>query len=61
MSAIPDFGSLDLGRPAAGAGRDDWAKAFEATEITYRYDGGLGKLTKVMGAADQRAGSTRSG
>jgi methylmalonyl-CoA mutase len=29
MSAIPDFGSLDLGRPAAGAGRDDWAKAFE--------------------------------
>jgi methylmalonyl-CoA mutase len=34
MSAIPDFGSLDLGRPAAGAGRDDWATAFE--EVTGR-------------------------
>jgi methylmalonyl-CoA mutase len=32
MSAIPDFGSVELGRPAAAAGADDWAKAFkEAT------------------------------
>ncbi|SNR87666.1 heterodimeric methylmalonyl-CoA mutase large subunit precursor [Geodermatophilus saharensis] len=29
MSAIPDFGSVELGRPAAGAG--DWAEAFRAT------------------------------
>ncbi|MDK3256173.1 methylmalonyl-CoA mutase [Blastococcus capsensis] len=29
MSAIPDFGSVELGRPAAGATGDDWAKAFE--------------------------------
>jgi methylmalonyl-CoA mutase len=30
MSAIPDFGDLELGRPSAGAGAGDWAKAFEA-------------------------------
>src|SRR4051795_10089531 len=29
MSAIPDFGSVELGGPAADAGADDWAKAFE--------------------------------
>jgi methylmalonyl-CoA mutase len=29
MSAIPDFGNLELGRPAAHASPDDWAKAFE--------------------------------
>jgi methylmalonyl-CoA mutase len=29
MSAIPDFGSVELGRPAAGPAEDDWAKAFE--------------------------------
>ncbi|HET6393318.1 MAG TPA: methylmalonyl-CoA mutase [Blastococcus sp.] len=29
MSAIPDFGSVELGRPAAKASADDWAKAFE--------------------------------
>jgi methylmalonyl-CoA mutase len=28
VSAIPDFGSVELGRPS-GAGADDWAKAFE--------------------------------
>jgi methylmalonyl-CoA mutase len=32
MSAIPDFGDLQLGRPEARASADDWAKAFkEAT------------------------------
>jgi methylmalonyl-CoA mutase len=32
MSAIPDFGSVELGRPASTASADDWAKAFkEAT------------------------------
>jgi methylmalonyl-CoA mutase len=32
MSTIPDFGSVELGRPAADASADDWAKAFkEAT------------------------------
>jgi methylmalonyl-CoA mutase len=31
MSGIPDFGSVELGRPSAGAGADDWAKAFEKT------------------------------
>ncbi|MGY1602605.1 methylmalonyl-CoA mutase [Geodermatophilus sp. SYSU D00815] len=30
MSAIPDFGDLELGRPASGTSADDWAKAFEA-------------------------------
>jgi methylmalonyl-CoA mutase len=30
MSAIPDFGSVELGRPAAAAGADEWSKAFEA-------------------------------
>ena len=30
MSGIPDFGNLDLGRPAAGATGADWAKAHEA-------------------------------
>src|SRR3954465_13132260 len=30
MSGIPDFGDLELGRPTASAGSDDWAKAFEA-------------------------------
>jgi methylmalonyl-CoA mutase len=29
MSAIPDFGGVELGRPAATAGAEDWAKAFE--------------------------------
>ncbi|WP_347057910.1 methylmalonyl-CoA mutase [Blastococcus sp. HT6-30] len=34
MSSIPDFGSVELGRPSGGsgssnAGPDDWAKAFE--------------------------------
>jgi len=29
MSGIPDFGSVELGRPAARAGADEWAKAFE--------------------------------
>ncbi|MGY1715140.1 methylmalonyl-CoA mutase [Geodermatophilus sp. SYSU D01106] len=29
MSGIPDFGGVELGRPAAPAGADDWAKAFE--------------------------------
>ncbi|MGY1608925.1 methylmalonyl-CoA mutase [Geodermatophilus sp. SYSU D00700] len=40
MSGIPDFGSVELGRPAAGAGADDWAKAFE--EATGR---GVGEAT----------------
>jgi methylmalonyl-CoA mutase len=32
MSTIPDFGSVELGRPASTASADDWAKAFkEAT------------------------------
>src|SRR5690348_16433547 len=32
MSSIPDFGSVELGRPASSATADDWAKAFkEAT------------------------------
>src|SRR6059058_3807346 len=32
MSAIPDFGDLELGRPSSAATADDWAKAFkEAT------------------------------
>ncbi|SNS00434.1 heterodimeric methylmalonyl-CoA mutase large subunit precursor [Geodermatophilus pulveris] len=31
MSGIPDFGSVDLGRPAAGSSADDWAKAFKET------------------------------
>ncbi|RBY77767.1 methylmalonyl-CoA mutase [Geodermatophilus sp. TF02-6] len=31
MSGIPDFGSVELGRPAAHAGGDDWAKRFEET------------------------------
>ena len=34
MSGIPDFGSVELGRPAAGASADDWAKAFK--EVTGR-------------------------
>ncbi|MGY1731915.1 methylmalonyl-CoA mutase [Geodermatophilus sp. SYSU D01045] len=29
MSGIPDFGGVELGRPAAHATADDWAKAFE--------------------------------
>src|SRR4051794_33678324 len=29
MSSIPDFGSVELGRPASGASADDWAKAFK--------------------------------
>ncbi|WP_448626968.1 methylmalonyl-CoA mutase [Geodermatophilus sp. URMC 64] len=29
MSGIPDFGDLELGRPAAQASSDDWAKRFE--------------------------------
>src|SRR3954464_5812161 len=31
MTAIPDFGELELGRPAANATADDWAKAFKET------------------------------
>ena len=31
MSAIPDFGSVELGRPAAAASADDWAKRFKET------------------------------
>ncbi|HEY4605844.1 MAG TPA: methylmalonyl-CoA mutase family protein, partial [Blastococcus sp.] len=32
MSTIPDFGSVELGRPSADTSADDWAKAFkEAT------------------------------
>ncbi|HEY0506592.1 MAG TPA: methylmalonyl-CoA mutase family protein, partial [Blastococcus sp.] len=34
MSGIPDFSGVDLGRPSAGTGADDWAKAF--TETTGR-------------------------
>ncbi|WP_456600292.1 methylmalonyl-CoA mutase [Blastococcus sp. SYSU DS0616] len=29
MSAIPDFGDVELGTPSAGTSADDWAKAFE--------------------------------
>ncbi|MGY2003829.1 methylmalonyl-CoA mutase [Blastococcus sp. SYSU DS1024] len=29
MSAIPDFGDVELGRPSAGTSAEDWAKAFE--------------------------------
>ncbi|NYJ04672.1 methylmalonyl-CoA mutase [Petropleomorpha daqingensis] len=29
MSAIPDFGHLELGRPSSSATADDWAKAFK--------------------------------
>ncbi|MGY2084898.1 methylmalonyl-CoA mutase [Blastococcus sp. SYSU DS0539] len=29
MSTIPDFSDVELGRPAASASADDWAKAFE--------------------------------
>jgi methylmalonyl-CoA mutase len=29
MSGIPDFGSVELGRPSATSSRDDWAQAFE--------------------------------
>ncbi|TFV87808.1 methylmalonyl-CoA mutase [Blastococcus sp. CT_GayMR16] len=31
MSGIPDFGSVELGRPASTATADDWAKAFKET------------------------------
>jgi methylmalonyl-CoA mutase len=31
MSAIPDFGHVELGRPSASATDDDWAKAFKET------------------------------
>ncbi|SFT43315.1 heterodimeric methylmalonyl-CoA mutase large subunit precursor [Geodermatophilus amargosae] len=31
MSGIPDFGGVELGRPAARTTADDWAKAFEET------------------------------
>ncbi|MGR7023838.1 methylmalonyl-CoA mutase [Geodermatophilus sp. URMC 62] len=34
MSGIPDFGSVELGRPAAGGGVADWAKRFQ--EVTGR-------------------------
>ena len=34
MSSIPDFSGVELGRPAAGGGPDDWAKRFE--EVTGR-------------------------
>jgi methylmalonyl-CoA mutase len=30
MSAIPDFGDLELGRPSTTAGPDDWAEAYSA-------------------------------
>jgi hypothetical protein len=29
MSTIPNFGSVELGRPAVGTGHDEWAKAFK--------------------------------
>src|SRR3954469_19991483 len=29
MSGIPDFGTVELGRSAAAASKDDWAKAFK--------------------------------
>ncbi|SDY30630.1 heterodimeric methylmalonyl-CoA mutase large subunit precursor [Geodermatophilus africanus] len=31
MSTIPDFGGVELGRPAAAASADDWAKRFKET------------------------------
>jgi methylmalonyl-CoA mutase len=31
MSTIPNFGSVELGRPAVGTGHDEWAKAFKET------------------------------
>jgi methylmalonyl-CoA mutase len=31
MSGIPDFGSIELGRPAKGVSADDWAKTFKET------------------------------
>ena len=31
MSTIPDFGDVELGRPAAAASADDWAKRFKET------------------------------
>ncbi|MDP9429037.1 MAG: methylmalonyl-CoA mutase family protein, partial [Actinomycetota bacterium] len=31
MSAIPDFGGVELGRPTAAATADDWAKRFKET------------------------------
>jgi methylmalonyl-CoA mutase len=31
MSGIPDFGSVELGRPASTASAQEWAKAFEET------------------------------
>ena len=31
MSGIPDFGSVDLGRPSGVASGDDWEKAFKET------------------------------
>ena len=31
MSQIPDFGTVELGRPSSGAGSDEWAKAFKET------------------------------
>ncbi|SDL61604.1 heterodimeric methylmalonyl-CoA mutase large subunit precursor [Geodermatophilus siccatus] len=31
MSVIPDFGGVELGRPAAAASVDDWAKTFKET------------------------------
>jgi methylmalonyl-CoA mutase len=31
MSGIPDFGGVELGRPAAAASADDWAKRFKET------------------------------
>ncbi|MCU1607559.1 MAG: mutB, partial [Modestobacter sp.] len=30
MSGIPDFGGLELGRPSASAGAEEWAEAFAA-------------------------------
>ena len=31
MSAIPDFGDVELGSPSADASADAWAKAFKET------------------------------
>jgi methylmalonyl-CoA mutase len=31
MNGIPDFGSIELGRPAKGVSADDWAKTFKET------------------------------
>jgi methylmalonyl-CoA mutase len=48
MSAIPDFSGVDLGRPAAAASADDWAKRLKETtgrgveEATWETPEGIG-------------------